>query len=147
MLNNLIYKINQKIIYFIKRVRREIIFLEMKRIAISIGDPSIAHYNNKLPLVKHLEELQNKPRTSNPGFTNTHISSFKNAFDNVSPIPRHDLSEIEKLNTIDNFVKRHPNPKMEGSPYYKYTTTSNALKKYEMLFTRISFPKPDQDDL
>lgn len=97
----------------------------------SLSDESIAHFNRKLPLVRHLEESKLNPQN----------------FENLSPIPRHDISEFNKLITPKDIIKynNHPNPKMEGSPYRKYTetTTSNYLTQYKTVFTNIAPPKTD----
>lgn len=111
---------------------------DLYRYASSLQDMSIAHYNNKLPLTRHLEEFQNQSRKIN--------NPDSDLYKNLSPIPRHDLSEFNKLTTVSDLYKRHPNPKMEGSPFVRSTITSNNLEKYEILFTRIFLNQNNQDE-
>lgn len=100
----------------------------------ALADESVAHFNRKLPLIRHLEE--SKPNPEN--------------FENLSPIPRHNISEFNKLVTPKDIIKynTHPNPKMEGSPFKKYTntTTSNYLNNYKTVFTYIKPPETDREE-
>ena len=121
-----------------RKIRRLATAYRMYYLIYSLRDTSVAFENSKMPLLKHLEELRNQP----PNFLSPDYIEK-----NLSPIPRHDLGEFHKLTTTENLYKNHPNPKMQDSPFNKYNTvTSNNLKKYEMLFTRISLGNNSQDE-
>lgn len=106
----------------------------IKKVIRSLADEAIADYNRKLPLIRHLEESKSHPQN----------------FNNTSPIPRHDISEYNKMmmsQDLKKYSHTHPNPKMEGSPYIKnrLTTTSNYLNQYKTVFNYIKPPEPNTD--
>lgn len=115
-----------------KRIRRYFILRKIRKTLETLSNPSIAHFNRKSPWIRHLEDLQNQTRT---------FEQSDN--DKISPIPRHDLSDFNKLTTVSDLSKNNPNPKMQDSPFQKYVTTSNGLGKYELLFTRIILKDKD----
>ena len=87
------------------------------------------HFNIRKLYMSHLEEMKSFLECSKPD-----PQQFR------SPIPRHDISEFNKLTVasdLKKFSKKFPpesfaNPKMTDSPFFKY----------DSIFNRISYQPP-----